>query len=254
MSINNRVNKLLIYFVIISIGIACHKIEGKGGTSSIEGYVVTQKYSISETEITELIVTNGDLVEHGDYWLINTPDTDEYYYVWYKNNSWITDGNPSLNGRIGIEVTYNYSDSNTEITAKTMTAILSHSSAFKIEMLNDILLIENLQKGEVPDANELSSPFEVNIKSQGKDRKLSDLESAIDEKIYITYGENSIYNDVVRTGPDGKFQFNYLMNGDYKIHVNSLDTITNSQTSLEIEVNIIESKSIIDLDSIHIMQ
>lgn len=254
MSVKNSVNKLLFYILIFSLALGCQKVEGTGGTSTIKGQVLSQKYSVAEAEITELILTNGTQVEHGDYWLLNTPDTDKYYYVWYDNPSWITDGDPSLNGRIGVKVTFNYSNSNLELASKTKAAILSQSNAFRIDVLNDILLLENLQKGEVPDANELTTPFEINIKAQGRERALSNIEVAIDEKVYITYGQSGIYNDVVRTGPDGKFQLNFLTIGDYKIYVNSVDTITHSQVPIELEVQILEKKSIIELGTIKILQ
>ena len=52
---------------------SCNKEPGPGGTSSITGTVFSQDHSDGKTEITEIIFTNGDAVEHGDYWVLNNP-------------------------------------------------------------------------------------------------------------------------------------------------------------------------------------
>lgn len=44
---------------------------------------------------------------------------------------------------------------------------------------------------------------------------------AQDERVYIVYGENTSYNDDVRTSYNGNFKFDYLYKGDYKIYVYS---------------------------------
>ena len=40
---------------------------------------------------------------------------------------------------------------------------------------------------------------------------------ALEERVYIVYGENEIYDDVIRTNYDGQYQFNYLYPGDYTL-------------------------------------
>ena len=47
---------------------------------------------------------------------------------------------------------------------------------------------------------------------------------AVDERVYIIYGNGNIIGNDVRTGPDGTFEFRYLNKGHYKVFVNSLDS------------------------------
>lgn len=44
---------------------------------------------------------------------------------------------------------------------------------------------------------------------------------AQDERIYIVYGDNSTYNDDIRTSYDGNFKFDFLYKGDYTIYAYS---------------------------------
>src|SRR5215510_11150462 len=44
---------------------------------------------------------------------------------------------------------------------------------------------------------------------------------AMDEDVYIIYGDDATYGDRVKTGPDGVFEFRYLREGDYTIYVYS---------------------------------
>jgi hypothetical protein len=49
---------------------------------------------------------------------------------------------------------------------------------------------------------------------------------AVDERVYIMYGDHDFIDDDVRTSPDGTFEFRYLNKGKYKVFVNSIDTTT----------------------------
>lgn len=46
-----------------------------------------------------------------------------------------------------------------------------------------------------------------------------------DEDVYIIYGDDISYGDRIRSGPDGRFEFKYLREGNYKIYVYSEDTL-----------------------------
>jgi len=47
---------------------------------------------------------------------------------------------------------------------------------------------------------------------------------AVDERVYIIYGNGTIVGNDIRTGPDGSYEFRYLNKGHYRVYVNSLDT------------------------------
>ena len=106
---------------------ACNK-EGEGGTSIISGTLIGQNHSSSKSEVTEVIITNGLEVEHGDYWLLNSPSTNNYFYIWYDNPTWVSNGDPTLNGRTGIPITCN------EIAEKIIKKIKSQSKIKYIKM------------------------------------------------------------------------------------------------------------------------
>lgn len=42
---------------------------------------------------------------------------------------------------------------------------------------------------------------------------------AMEERVYIIYGDNTIHDDETRTGPDGAFKFTFLEQGDYTLFV-----------------------------------
>ncbi len=52
-----------------------------------------------------------------------------------------------------------------------------------------------------------------------------------DEDVYIIYGDDIGYGDRIRSGYDGKFEFKYLREGNYKIYVYS-DTLKSVADSI----------------------
>ena len=47
---------------------------------------------------------------------------------------------------------------------------------------------------------------------------------APEEDVYIIYGDNETYDDRVRTGPDGVFEFKHLRKGNYRVYVYTKDS------------------------------
>lgn len=234
------------FFAIIFISstfIACNKDEGPGGTSSIEGTVTGREFEPSRGEITEVIFTAGSELEHGDYWILNTPVGGTFYYIWYENPTWITDGDPHLDGRTGIPVSFNYSDSNLDIATNTSAALTSiASSDFSISLQNDVMILTNKKAGYVPDANKVSTNFELNIGDQGQDEYYGSESPLSDIEVYILYGDDTVYGDQTRTGGDGEYRFTNLVKGTYTVYVVSQDTLNpegfvKSATSVTIDEN-----------------
>lgn len=247
--------KISFAALIIIGAVACQKTAGSGGTSSITGKVTGQNHDAARNEITEIIVSNGSQLEHGDYFILNTPNNGTYYYVWYKNPTWVSNGDPQLSGRTGIQVVFNYSNTNTTIataTAAAMLAVLGND--FDVTVNNDILVITNKINGYTPDANNMNSPFEFNIEQQGKDSKLSAVAPRVDERVYIQYGDNEAYNETVRTGGDGEFSFLNLKKGNYTIYSLSEDTIiTNAYIKKSVTLEITANKSVVDAGSFNVV-
>ncbi len=235
---------------------SCNKHEGPGGTSNIEGVVMGTEFEPAKNEITEIIFTPGVDLEHGDYFVLNAPVGGTYYYIWYDNPTWITDGDPNLAGRTGIAVPFNYSDSNVDIATNTAASISdSTGSDFTIVLNNDVLTLSNNLSGEVPDANNMTTNFEVNIQSQGEDELWGESLPLANAKVYIVYGSDNVYGDEVQTGGDGDFRFSALLKGTYTVYVISQDTIIPTTTFKESVVVMIdknrETYSVGEIGMIH---
>ena len=242
--------KQILTTIFISVLVlSCNK-EGQGGTSIIEGQLMAQNHTTAKPEIFEITFTNGSSVEHGDYWLINSPSTNSYYYVWYNNPTWVTNGNPNLTNRIGIEVGFNYSDSNIDIATNTKNAILNKTNLFTIQQLSDILKVTCVQTGDTPDATDFTTPFDINIEQQGQNNNLDNAKPLVGERVYIIYGNNSSFNDNVTSGPNGKFKFKYLTKGDYTLQVYTKDTISGNYLIKEIPTSVTKNKSVVNVGDI----
>lgn len=71
-----------------------------------------------------------------------------------------------------------------------------------------------------------------------------------DRDVYIIYGDGSAPDDRVKSGPDGSFQFDYLLPGKYKIYVYSEDSTLQSpdgQVAVMQEIEITEKQEQIEL-------
>lgn len=245
-------NKALLVGCASILLTSCNK-EGLGGTSTIEGTLKGIDHDDAQAEITQITFTNGDVIEHGDYFTLNSPDTDQYFYVWYDNPTWVSNGDPALQNRIGISVSFNYSDSNLDIAQNTKDAIENATGMFTSELLNDVLILTTVVAGDCPDAEDVSSPFAIDIMNQGKASTTMGATPLVDEKIYIVYGDNTIANDDVRSVAEGRFQFNGLQKGEYTVYATSKDTLNGGNTVVSTTVSITSNKSVQDLGDLTIV-
>ena len=243
---------------------ACKKEAGSGGTSSVKGTLSGRIYSgnngnAAESEITQITIPDGSDVSDGEYILLNTPNNGTYYYVWFKwDNGAAPD--PGLSGRTGIQVTFNFSQSNTTIAANMAAAIQSNASAdFSVELTNDIVTLTNTATGDVPDADELTSNVLIDIANQGKSNvggTATYTEGPIaDERVYIVYGDDDFYSEDVRTDAQGNFQFKELNRGDYRIFAYTQDTLNPSAGLQEVSVTatITEKKQVVQAPNLFVI-
>jgi hypothetical protein len=241
--------KKIIYFftlAVLLLNTACNKIEGPGGTAAIRGKVTGHQVKNGDVEITEVTCTTGALLEHGDYWLLNTNLTSKYYYIYYSNPTWISDADPHLAGRIGIEVVFNYSDSNIEIAQNTKIALDAlANSGYTTSIQQDIISIVNAAIAPVPDADNGSTSFNVDISKQGKYGIITATTPIANERVYIIYGQNAFASKDVRTNANGEFSFEGLQVGKYTVYVNSLPSNgTGATIQLDKEIIIDSEQSI----------
>jgi hypothetical protein len=247
---------------------SCKKVEGPGGTSSITGKLMgkiiqgsaTPKFEVTHVVITHANGVDGSILDNSDYFLLNTPSGGTNYYVWYENSNF-PGQDPGLMGRTGIKVTYSNSESNVTIATNTETAIQSVASAdFTITRNGDILTITNTAAGEVPDADEVNTPFIIDTETQGSGTAggvgLSGDVPIADERVYIIYGEEDFYSESVRTDEDGNFQFTGLTRGDYRVYALSVDTasVIGGMTRSELSASITERKQVVNAGQLNIIQ
>ena len=248
---------------------SCKKVEGSGGTSSITGSVKGQyilgSSSEARSEITEITITHADgvdgsILDNSDYFLLNTPNGGTYYYVWYENTNF-PGQDPSLAGRTGIKVTYSNSESNVLIATNTATAIQSIAGAdFEVTRVADIVTVTNLATGEVPDAEEVNTPFIVDVAIQGKSAVSSSTLSAegpiADERVFLIYGDEDFYSESVRTDENGRYQFTGLTRGDYRVYTFSVDVNSPTGQLMRTEVSgtITAKKEVVEVADLTIIK
>lgn len=246
--------KIVVTCLAATLLFACNKTEGPGGTSSITGSVKSQKYDLSEAEITEVICTPGSEIDHGDYWILNNLPGEEQFYIYYDNPTWGTDADPVLTGRTGISVEFNYSDSNVEIASNTLSEIETEASDYYTLSRNvDIVTIKHKLMGETSNADKVSSPFEVSTSNSGKDAVIEPIGPAIDEKVYLVYGDNDVFGDMERTGGNGEYIFNNLTEGSYTVYCVSTDTINGGTITVSKTIEITDKKSVVEVGEIQIL-
>ena len=265
-----KFNYIFILACFLTVGFtSCKKVEGPGGSSSIKGKLMGQiiqgSSSVAKFEVTHVIVTHangvdGSILDNSDYFLLNTPNGGTYYYVWFENTNF-PGQDPNLSGRVGIKVSYSNSESNVTIATNTKAAIQSAASAdFTVSRVEDVLTITNTSFGEVPDADEVNTPFIVDVATQGKSAvgssTLTNELAIADERIYIIYGEEDFYSESVRTDEDGNFQFTGLTRGDYRVYALSVDTLSVSGGMVRSELNasISEKKQVVDAGQLNIIK
>ena len=244
---------------------ACKKEPGSGGNSAISGNVSGKIINSSggnqaESEVTHVTIPDGSDIEDGEYILLNTPNNGTYYYVWFKWNNGVQP-DPALAGRTGIQVTFDFTESNTTVATNTANAITAAVGGdFTVAVNSDILTLTNNSTGEVPDAEEFTQNISLDVANQGQSAisgGTSFVEGPIvDERVYLVYGEEDFYSESVRTDADGNYQFKGLNKGNYRIYTFSIDTLdpNGSLKQVEISAEITENKQVVQAPELYVVQ
>jgi len=80
---------------------------------------------------------------------------------------------------------------------------------------------------------------------------------ASEEDVYIIYGDNENYDDRVKTGPDGAFEFKHLRKGNYKVFVYTKDstfTIASGTEAVYLEAEIKDKEEVVELPDFNIIK
>jgi hypothetical protein len=220
-SLKTKSSSILLGAILLIFSVACvKKNPGPGGKASIKGVITGQNFSAGELEKQQITFTNGAQLEHGDYFLLNQVKDGNNYYIYFKNPNWVTTADPNLQGRTGLEVVFNYSDSNIGIAQAVKSKLASIGVLdFNMTLTNDILTLTYKSRKDIPDPDNGTTNFAIDIANQGSADYLSPTILYMAEKhVYLCYGNNTIADEDVKTNNFGEFEFSNLQAGTYKVY------------------------------------
>lgn len=261
----HKIFQLFLICGCVAISLACKKEAGSGGTSSIVGTITGTNYDgvnidPAEKEITHITIPDGADIADAEYVLLNTPNGGNQYYIWFD---WVggVDPDPGLVGRTGIPVSYDFTETNVEVASNALTAIQAAvGSDFSVSLNNDILILTNLEAGEVTDAEELSSYITVDVANQGSDAITTGVAGVqgpmVEERVYLIYGDDDFYSESVRTDEEGRYQFRDLNRGYYRVVVYTADVNDPYAPLQKVEttVTISNKKEIVEAETLDIIK
>jgi hypothetical protein len=253
--VNNSFIALFSILLLTNTTSCVKKNPGPGGTSAITGKITGQDFISGEKEVQQITFTSGAQIEHGDYFLLNEVKNGDNYYIYFKNPTWVSNANPNIQGRIGLEVVFNYSDANTTIAQAVKNKIASLGVLnLNMALDQDILTLSYKSHQAIPDPDNGTTNFGIDVANQGSADYLNPMVQNMAEKnVYICFGENTFASDNVKTNANGAFQFNDLQVGTYKIYVVSENPpIDGQHIEIEKTVQIASKETIIDAGTLHI--
>lgn len=127
----------------------------------------TYKFVVGVSEVVDLTtVPASSLVSVGasSYFLINSGNNVNKYYVWYKQG---TSTDPSISGRTGVQVLLDPTDTDAIVAQKTRDALNVLVSDFSASVSTNVVTVTALEVGYTDDALAGTSGFTVNVTSQG---------------------------------------------------------------------------------------
>lgn len=246
----------ILFLALSLLTSACvKKNPGPGGTSTIKGIITGQDFNAGELEIQQLTFTNGSQLEHGDYFLLNEVKNGDNYYIYFKNPNWVSPADPGLQGRIGLEIIFNYSDSNVEIAQAVKNKLTALGVlSFNMSIDNDILTLTYKNRMPVADPDNGTTNIGIDIVNQGSADVLStNLVPMAEKRVYLCYGENTTPDDDIKTNSEGEFEFKNLQIGTYKVYVISeTPGLSNQHEEVSKTIQITTKESINDLGTLQI--
>lgn len=134
----------------------------------------TYDFIVGEAEETDIECTDGSTLENGanpgTYFLLNSANNINKYYVWYQVGS-STD--PAISGRIGIEVKALAGDTDAQVASKTENALKQIIQDFTVSVVTNTVTVINNDVGYTDDAEIGTSSFTITITNQGQGEKVT---------------------------------------------------------------------------------
>ncbi|MEN9700518.1 MAG: hypothetical protein RLZZ301_1716 [Bacteroidota bacterium] len=248
-------NHLLLITSLLVFNSCIKTVPGPGGTSEIKGLVTGQNVIFGQNEIQQITFTPGSQLEHGDYFLLNSVVSSSNYYIYFTNPNWVSESDPHLQGRIGLEVVFNYSDSNVEIAQAVKTKLASIGVLnFNMTLTGDILTLSYKNWAAILDPDNGSTSFAIDIVNQGNAAQIETSVLAMAEKrVYLCYNDDPYASQDTKTNSAGQFYFTGLQTGTYKVYTISKNPpFANEHIEVSKSVNITEKESVVDAGTLAI--
>lgn len=211
---------LLLFTLLLFTG--CSKDEGFGGNSNISGTIVEHVYN---DDFSQLIYQRKGI--------------EEDIYIVFEDNGVISDKvTTGLDGRFEFEdlfpgnyKIYYYSEDKTSAYGEDIEVIID----VKLEKnktldLGDLIKVNSVAYNE-GSASIRGKVFLINYYNSSSYPNLivKDTSLALDQEVYIIYGNHGTYEDRIRTNYDGTFYFGNLIKGNYKVFLYSEDVSGGTQ-------------------------
>jgi hypothetical protein len=202
----------LFFGLLTFIFIGCKKVEGPGGESTIKGTVMLKVYDV-DFKVLQRIV----------------PAADENVYITFGNNDYI--GDKAVSGSNG-SFQFEY------LQAGTYKVIIySEDSVGEMDKKTSVAKVVTIGDSKTADIDTLYKIKTVNFDQgyasiSGRILQLNWTKNYIDtigttvsqeRDIYLIYGDHKVFDQRYRTNFDGKYEFDYLIKGNYTMFVYSED-------------------------------
>jgi hypothetical protein len=165
---------------LTSGGSGTHTVQNQLPKFMISDGVTTNTYSFiaGVQQITEIQCNAASTLvgtaNPSSYFLLNSGNDTNQYYVWYKVDS--TSLDPKITGKTGIEVDVLSGDTADDVALKTANTLLSYPADFFADASTDKVDITNITAGYTTAASDGNTGFTFSVIQQGKGENASNKE------------------------------------------------------------------------------
>ena len=231
------------FFLILTIIIlpSCSKEEGFGGKASIKGKLITQAYNKDQSVLQstfpatdeEVFIVFGDSQNIGESVNTSFDGSFSFNYLTPGDYTLFYYSEKTLQGEPGEEAVKH------QVTIKKSDKTIDLGELERVELLD-------FDEGKASISGKI---MEIDI--SGGTYDTSNAEPAMDEEVYLVYGERSGFDERIRTSYDGSFSFPNLLKGNYTVFVYS-DSPGGGNTPVRVLDSITEENQHVQLQNIYI--
>lgn len=130
----------------------------------------TYSFVIAKKEITDIVCTSGTGLA-GKYFIINSANNQDKYYVWFKESGSGVD--PVVSGRIGILVNVETADTSSQVAAKLSNVFNRFPEKFTATYSSATVTVQNADFGYCDNAEDVDTGFTISVTQEGKGEKVT---------------------------------------------------------------------------------